>query len=276
MRFYKGDNLGPANSFMDLLYQSEDYEYYAFADQDDIWLENKLLRAADQLEGIKYPCLYASNQITVDSNGRQLEKRYSEAPPTDLANTMICNRLAGCTMVLNRKLRDILVRKDIAAVCSTKGKPKSGFPVDELISNPIRTDCMISFTNNDMYAALMAYIGCQYGRANDAYICYFDQDAPGDDNGAFHSCDLRYLFGRLEQSWRPYTKRDEEISCQLMDYFAAYVKTGNPNGDGRPDWQPCRNGKLHVLQITNEKTSMGKVSYPKLGMNMIRKGTPKA
>ena len=149
-------------------------------------------------------------------------------------------------------------------------------PVDELISNPIRTDCMISFTNNDMYAALMAYIGCQYGRANDAYICYFDQDAPGDDNGAFHSCDLRYLFGRLEQSWRPYTKRDEEISCQLMDYFAAYVKTGNPNGDGRPDWQPCRNGKLHVLQITNEKTSMGKVSYPKLGMNMIRKGTPKA
>lgn len=113
VQFYKGVNLGPANSFMELLYQSGDYEYYAFADQDDIWLEDKLLRAAEQLEGIKYPCLYSSNQITVDSNGRQIEKRYSEAPPTDLANTMICNRLAGCTMVLNRKLRDILIRDDI-------------------------------------------------------------------------------------------------------------------------------------------------------------------
>ncbi len=149
-------------------------------------------------------------------------------------------------------------------------------PVDELIRDPIRTGCMISFTNNDMYAALMAYIGCQYGRANDAYICYFDQDAPGDNNGAFHSCDLRYLFGRLEQSWRPYTERDKEISRQLMDYFAAYAKTGDPNGSGRPDWQPCRNGKLHVLHITNDRTAMGKVASLKLFMNMIRKGNPKA
>ena len=149
-------------------------------------------------------------------------------------------------------------------------------PVDELINDPIRTDCMIGFTNNDMYAPLMAHIGCQYGRNNDAYIYYFDQDAPGDHNGAFHSSDLRYIFGRLEQSWRPYTERDKEISRQLMDYFAAFAKTGNPNGDGRPDWQPCRNGKLHVLHITNEKTAMGKVSYPKLCANMIRKGNPKA
>lgn len=149
-------------------------------------------------------------------------------------------------------------------------------PVDELINDPIRTDCMIGFTNNDMYAPLMAHIGCQYGRNNDAYIYYFDQDAPGDHNGAFHSSDLRYIFGRLEQSWRPYTERDKEISRQLMDYFAAFAKTGNPNGDGRPDWQPCRNGKLHVLHITNEKTAMGKVSYLKLFVNMIRKGNPKA
>ena len=149
-------------------------------------------------------------------------------------------------------------------------------PVDELINDPIRTDCMIGFTNNDMYAPLMAHIGCQYGRNNDAYIYYFDQDAPGDHNGAFHSSDLRYIFGRLEQSWRPYTERDKEISRQLMDYFAAFAKTGNPNGDGRPDWQPCRNGKLHVLHITNEKTAMGKVSYLKLCANMIRKGNPKA
>ncbi|MCR4952246.1 MAG: carboxylesterase family protein, partial [Solobacterium sp.] len=120
-------------------------------------------------------------------------------------------------------------------------------PVGELISDPIRTDCMIGFTNNDMYAPVMAYIGCQYGKHNSAYIYYFDQDSPGDHNGAFHSCDLRYLFGRLAQSWRPYTKRDEEISRQLTDYFAAFAKTGDPNGKDRPGWMPCRNGMLNVL-----------------------------
>lgn len=149
-------------------------------------------------------------------------------------------------------------------------------PVNELIGHPVRTGCMIGFTNNDMYAPLMAYIGCKYGRDNDAYIYCFDRDAPGDNNGAFHSCDLRYIFGRLAQSWRPYTERDEEISCQLMDYFASFAKTGDPNGDGRPDWQPCRNGRLHVLKITDKKTAMGRVPYPKLCMNMIRKGNPKA
>ncbi|MCR5795161.1 MAG: carboxylesterase family protein [Solobacterium sp.] len=149
-------------------------------------------------------------------------------------------------------------------------------PVGELIGDPVRTPCMISFTGSDMYAPLMAYIGCQYGRRNDAYICFFDREAPGDDNGAFHSCELRYIFGRLAQSWRPYTERDEEISRQLMDYFAAFAKTGDPNGEDRPYWQPCRNGRLRVLRITEKQTAPGRVPCLKLCLNMIRKGNPKA
>ena len=54
-----------------------------------------------------------------------LEKA-KEKGETTISATSIANEL---------KLNDVLVRKDIAAVCSTKGKPKSGFPVDELISD---------------------------------------------------------------------------------------------------------------------------------------------
>ena len=40
----------------------------------------------------------------------------------------------SATSIANElKLNDVLVRKDIAAVSSTQGKPKAGFPVDELI-----------------------------------------------------------------------------------------------------------------------------------------------
>ena len=135
---------------------------------------------------------------------------------------------------------------------------------------------MTSYTNTDMYAPLMAYIGNRFGKDNDAYIGFFDIDAPGDDNGAFHSSDLRYLFGRLDTSWRPYTLKDRLISEKMMDYFAAYAKTGNPNGEGRPYWKPCSSGKLHILCFRQNRIAAGRPSYRTLGRNMIRKGNPKA
>jgi redox-sensing transcriptional repressor len=43
---------------------------------------------------------------------------------------------ASATVIANDlKLNDVLVRKDMAAICTTQGKPKSGFIVDELIKN---------------------------------------------------------------------------------------------------------------------------------------------
>ena len=149
-------------------------------------------------------------------------------------------------------------------------------PVPELIGEPLPVGYMLGYTNNDMYAPMLAYIANRFGKENHAYVYFFDLDAPGDNNGAFHSSDLRYIFGRLDQSWRPYTERDHEASRQMMDYFAAYAETGNPNGQGRPVWQRCQNGRLKVLAIGPEKTCMGRASMAKLGMNMIRKGNPKA
>ena len=45
-------------------------------------------------------------------------------------------QIASATAIANDlKLHDVLVRKDMAAICTTKGKPKSGFIVNELIEN---------------------------------------------------------------------------------------------------------------------------------------------
>lgn len=149
-------------------------------------------------------------------------------------------------------------------------------PVDELIRSPLPVGYMIGYTNTDLYAPLMALIGSRFGRDNHAYIYYFDLDAPGDDNKAFHSSDLRYMFGRLEQSWRPYGERDYEVSEQMMDYFAAYCHNGNPNGPGRPYWQCCHDGRISVLRFGPGRTAEEKPSLAKLARNMIQKGNPKA
>ena len=150
-------------------------------------------------------------------------------------------------------------------------------PVDRLIKTPLAIDYLIGYTNNDMFAPVMAWIGNHYGKQNGAYLYYFDLNAPGDDNRAFHSSDLRYAFGTLDLSWRPYGARDYEASEQLVTYLANFAKSGDPNGAGLPVWEKAGHGlRAHVLHIAPKGTKMGHAHYFTLLKNMLTKGDPKA
>ncbi len=81
------------------------------------------------------------------------------------------------------------------------------------------------------------------------YYYRFDTDIPGDENtddsypGTFHSCDLWFFFNTLEKCHRPYNGRHFNLARQMCDYFANFIKTGDPNGKGYdnlrlPNWQP--------------------------------------
>ncbi len=150
-------------------------------------------------------------------------------------------------------------------------------PVDELIRTPLPLDYMIGYTNNDLYAPLMAKIGNRFGSRNGAYIYYFDLDAPGDENAAFHSADLRYVFETLDSSWRPYGERDREAAAELASYLAAFAKTGDPNDGALPKWTPAKKGlRTDVLHVGPEGTKMGHAAYGKMIRNLLTKGEPKA
>ncbi len=149
-------------------------------------------------------------------------------------------------------------------------------PVDELIKTPLRLDYLIGYTNTDMYAPAMAFIGNRFAKANGAFVYYFDIDAPGDGSGAFHSCDLRYVFETLSGSWRPYGPRDCEASAQLAQYLANFARSGDPNGEGLPSWRRASKGCARVLRIGPEKTEMGRADYAKMTLNLLKRGDPKA
>ncbi len=54
------EHLGAAKSFLRLLAEAgDDFDFYAFCDQDDVWLPGKLSSAVNKLKQIpaKYPCL---------------------------------------------------------------------------------------------------------------------------------------------------------------------------------------------------------------------------
>lgn len=110
-------------------------------------------------------------------------------------------------------------------------------PYAKLFYETPKIPMIVGFTNNDMFTVLLAYQTMHYAKLHNAYCYYFDVDAPGDANKAFHSADLRYAFGTLDRSWRPYGEEDKAISEQMMTYFANFAKIGNPNSEGLPFWK---------------------------------------
>ncbi|WUJ71576.1 carboxylesterase family protein [Kribbella soli] len=55
--------------------------------------------------------------------------------------------------------------------------------------------------------------------------------------GAAHAMELPYLF-RLGGYDLPMSAAQQTLSNQMIDYWTAFARTGNPNGAGRPQWSP--------------------------------------
>ena len=79
-----------------------------------------------------------------------------------------------------------------------------------------------------------------------AYVYYFKRDLPGDGFGAWHSSELWYMMGTMKRCWRPWTDEDLALSEQMLDYWTQFVKTGNPNRDDLPVWEPCAKDRPFV------------------------------
>lgn len=83
------------------------------------------------------------------------------------------------------------------------------------------------------------------------YVYHFERRLPGDESGAFHSAELWYVFGTLQNSWRPFTEQDYALSAEMLDYWTNFVKTGDPNGENLDEWAPCtkENTAIKTLNI---------------------------
>lgn len=114
LRWYTGPNLRPARSFLDLVKHCEGYDYYAFADQDDVWKPAKLARAIARLADRQEPALYFSNARMVAEDLQDMGRDvYRSCPYRDFKTLCIAGGLLGCTMVFNGALARILQRTPV-------------------------------------------------------------------------------------------------------------------------------------------------------------------
>lgn len=70
--------------------------------------------------------------------------------------------------------------------------------------------------------------------------------------GAVHSADIEYAMGTLPTNrvydWQP---EDYAVSAQFINYYANFIKTGNPNGLGLANWTPINGKQYPPLLILN-------------------------
>ena len=106
----KGTNCGACNSFLKLMEEASksinSYNYFAFCDQDDVWLEDKLMAAIEILENSKnknIPSLYMSAYQMVDVDLKEI-KTPVRTPLLSVPTALASNCATGCTMVFNSVL----------------------------------------------------------------------------------------------------------------------------------------------------------------------------
>lgn len=112
IRLIKGHNEGVVGSFFDLIKESsENHDFLAFCDQDDVWKGSKLSRAVSLLNKRvqNTPLMYCSATSMVDEELNFIRNwPTSLNRPATVYNALIENIAVGCTLVVNRKAMELI------------------------------------------------------------------------------------------------------------------------------------------------------------------------
>ena len=185
-----GENVGVFDSFTELVKYAankfNDYDYYAFSDQDDIWLSNKVLSAIDILSAKpnNKPLVYCSNSTLIDNNRRKIKNLWgdNEAQVTK-ERILFVNYAQGCTMVFNKIALDFYNRK--------------------------------AFHLGKLHDYMMALIGVYYGEIvydENSYLLYRQHE-----NNVIGGNKKRYSYFQMIRNLLTFRSRKDEFCRGILD-----------------------------------------------------------
>lgn len=113
LHIFRGPQKGFARNFLSLVCKSDiQADYFAFADQDDVWLPDKLEHASTVLKSCPSdrPALYCSCTLIINEfDVEQGQFLHYHAKPS-FCNALIQNIASGNTMVFNAAARELLLK----------------------------------------------------------------------------------------------------------------------------------------------------------------------
>ena len=122
LSWYTSANLGPGKSFIHLLQTATPGNYYAFCDQDDVWLPEKLSVTMDKMRAVEAenpgkPVIIHTDMNVVDESLNIIHDSFwrSSGLRPDILRTFpylcTCNSVNGCTIVMNSVARELILEK---------------------------------------------------------------------------------------------------------------------------------------------------------------------
>ncbi|MBQ9277896.1 MAG: glycosyltransferase family 2 protein [Lachnospiraceae bacterium] len=111
---YKGKNVGFIKSFLWLVRHAKKADYYAYADQDDVWLPEKISMAVKRLdeESPDKPLLYFSNYNLCDDDLNFIKTCDEEGliKKPSFANALVDCMPLGFNAVFNYKAKELIAK----------------------------------------------------------------------------------------------------------------------------------------------------------------------
>ena len=192
-------------------------------------------------------------------------------------------RLGATTL---EELRAVPVDKLFHGWMELKKEMRGGRPMP-CLDGELVTDCgcdilkrneqhdipyMLGTTSHDVIPPLLYSTSQKWAaKQKEAYLWFFKRNLPGDDHGAWHSADLWYWFGTLDNCWRPFEQKDYDLAEEMTDYLTAFAKTGKPNCEGGAQWK-C--DAKRPLTFSDSETQHAKPSKLKLWYTMFTNSAP--
>jgi rhamnosyltransferase len=98
-----------------LLRENPGYDFYAYADQDDVWHTDKLQKGLDAIAGESGPALYCTNTALVDAQLQPIGRNTHREIPTYNLVSILClaSCAQGCTSVFNKELAQVVQKHEI-------------------------------------------------------------------------------------------------------------------------------------------------------------------
>jgi para-nitrobenzyl esterase len=122
------------------------------------------------------------------------------------------------------------------------------------------------------FASLPAYLLAGYNK-KPTFIYeggYVPTDKPGFPNyGAFHTSEVPFALHTLHLWNRPWKQSDFDVQELMSSYWIQFIKTGDPNGSGLPQWNAYNKAEGTILEIN--VTTMAKPGLYKNEFEILAK-----
>lgn len=114
--------------------------------------------------------------------------------------------------------------------------------------------------SRDMIFGVQNYVWANISssKGHKTYVYRFTRKVPATGEyvkyGAFHTGEVPYAYDNLKFVNRPWEPADRQLATAMSSYWVNFVKTGDPNGDGLPEWPlyTMKEKKIMILGTTQE------------------------